>query len=373
MKQFLNRLEPRQRLRLQRIGASAFTYAAISLCTWMISSVGLGQFDAKAWLLFVGYAVAANLVFSLLVVTGVNQRFADPSMTASQIFFAFLWGMIAIYFMPDARAVLLLMFYPAFSFGSLKLDFKAYLALVPRLSLMLLATILLHYRFSGAPVHLAYELTVWAIFTLVMLWFAVFGSYVYRTQRKLKQQYQLLRSSEEALQRSREQIRHAAETDFLTQLPNRRAFSCWLEREQTRAEVRPVSLVLMDVDHFKQINDSHGHDVGDQALIQVSRRIKAQLRDEDCLIRWGGEEFLLVLAGADDNRAVRVAERIRSAFEQAPLQVAKQTLNVTLSLGLAHVTSLRQIETAINIADRQLYRAKEAGRNCVMPPVLSHV
>ncbi|TVQ74199.1 MAG: GGDEF domain-containing protein, partial [Oceanospirillales bacterium] len=126
---------------------------------------------------------------------------------------------------------------------------------------------------------------------------------------------------------------------------------------------RVFTLLMMDIDFFKAINDNHGHDVGDKALMHVAGRITAQLREGDLCARFGGEEFVVLLPSTDTVEAMRVAERIREAVESSPLELPKQP--ITLSIGVATYQPGMTAEMLLKAADKEVYRAKENGRNQV--------
>ena len=166
---------------------------------------------------------------------------------------------------------------------------------------------------------------------------------------------------------AREQLRQLANHDSLTGLWNRAAICGNLQQELERAEREqlPLSVVLADIDFFKRINDTYGHLAGDAALRETSRRMKSMLRPYDGIGRYGGEEFLLVLPGCDNEAAVALAERIRECIEASPLALAEGTIPVTLSLGVSSNAITQDMEGLIGAADTALYRAKESGRNRV--------
>jgi diguanylate cyclase (GGDEF)-like protein len=126
------------------------------------------------------------------------------------------------------------------------------------------------------------------------------------------------------------------------------------------------SIVLFDIDHFKQINDSYGHAVGDDVLVAFSRRVEGLLRQGDMLGRHGGEEFMLLLPMTDANAAMQLAERVRGALAASPVVQQPQAITVTASFGVAQLASGEEADDWLLRADQALYRAKEHGRNCVM-------
>lgn len=164
-------------------------------------------------------------------------------------------------------------------------------------------------------------------------------------------------------------IREVAARDALTGLLNRRSvLAATAVGDARRRRDRALALVLIDVDHFKRVNDTHGHAAGDEVLRQVAARLRHGLRGDDLIARWGGEEFLLVLHGAGLDAAAALAERQRRLVAELPV-VLPQTaapLVVTVSAGVSVVADgERTLEAALERADRALYRAKAAGRNTV--------
>jgi diguanylate cyclase (GGDEF)-like protein/PAS domain S-box-containing protein len=170
---------------------------------------------------------------------------------------------------------------------------------------------------------------------------------------------------EQALLRSNEELRHLAITDGLTGLCNRRHITGRLEQELGRAEryQTPLSIFLFDLDHFKRINDVHGHAVGDEVLVAVAGMLRHELRDVDLLGRYGGEEFLVVLPNVDHAAARAVAERLRLAIRE--LRFGPPDLRVTLSGGVAQALAEESTEHLVRRADMRLYSAKGAGRDQV--------
>jgi diguanylate cyclase (GGDEF)-like protein len=158
-------------------------------------------------------------------------------------------------------------------------------------------------------------------------------------------------------------------TDGLTQAFNKRYLLEMLERELSRARrtKRPISVVMFDVDHFKKINDVHGHLAGDEVLCELCRRARTVLRADDVLARFGGEEFTLVLAETSLAEARGVGERLRLVIAQRPFSFDELEIAVTISVGVAGIAGGQAIGVAelLARADEQLYTAKGSGRNRV--------
>ncbi len=165
-----------------------------------------------------------------------------------------------------------------------------------------------------------------------------------------------------------DEIYRLTTVDGLTQIFNRRYFEETLEREISRCNRygRELSLVMMDIDHFKQINDAYGHLAGDHVLKQIASTLRSKIRREDVFARYGGEEFALLLPEVDSRGAVLMAEKARRLVERQTFEFDKQVISVTLSLGVGTLAgSQREGADLIRAADAKLYEAKTAGRNKV--------
>lgn len=176
----------------------------------------------------------------------------------------------------------------------------------------------------------------------------------------------------------REQLASAerrAMVDTLTRVWSRATIFATLVSERDRAtrSGRPVGLLMIDIDNFKGVNDTHGHPTGDAVLREVAARMTRALRGMDSLGRYGGEEFLAILPECDAESAVRVAERLRTMVAATPIDAAGRSLEITISVGVALDAPAEggALEGAIARADRALYEAKHAGRNRVVGPRLT--
>lgn len=155
-------------------------------------------------------------------------------------------------------------------------------------------------------------------------------------------------------------------TDPLTTAANRRAFNEILSQEFSRFKrsQKEYALIMIDLDHFKSINDQHGHSVGDQVLIEVTERCKDNIRVHDILARLGGEEFCILLPYTETKQAQKVAERLREKIEIKPIIVDGLRVKVTISVGISLVSTCDEDgHQAMERADQKLFQAKESGRN----------
>jgi diguanylate cyclase (GGDEF)-like protein len=164
-----------------------------------------------------------------------------------------------------------------------------------------------------------------------------------------------------------EALRHEATHDHLTGLWNRRMILDTLTGalEQSIRDRRPIAVALADIDHFKQINDKHGHAAGDAVLREAADRMRIVLRGDDAIGRYGGEEFLLVLPDCEPEAAVTVVDRARLGVVGRPIDAGDLSLEVSVSAGVSWASERVEASALIQAADQALYRAKASGRNRV--------
>lgn len=191
------------------------------------------------------------------------------------------------------------------------------------------------------------------------------GELVARVKVQLK-----IKLLQDELKHSNELLKELSNTDPLTQLFNRRYMMEVLEKEiqRTARKGAPVSLIIIDIDHFKKVNDVYGHQQGDVVLVNVANLVKRHLRSYDVAARYGGEEFVGILPETPLDEAMAVAERVRTAIQQLTFVNKLQTLRITISMGVATYPGpgVDTIDDFIRIADEALYRAKSEGRNRVI-------
>jgi diguanylate cyclase (GGDEF)-like protein len=166
------------------------------------------------------------------------------------------------------------------------------------------------------------------------------------------------------LQNKNIEYENIASTDALTGLYNRHKFyQLYLSSYKSMVQRHNnMSLILLDIDYFKKVNDIYGHNEGDKTLVQVSRTLLKILRNVDVVCRWGGKEFLLMLPTADIEHAISIAEKLRKDIEDLSIDVVGQ---ITASFGVSQVREGEEIQDVIDRADKALYLAKDSGRNCV--------
>jgi diguanylate cyclase (GGDEF)-like protein len=197
------------------------------------------------------------------------------------------------------------------------------------------------------------------------LFFGIF--FIYPLIRKQATEEGKLRAMTVSLSARSETLEHAALTDGLTGMQNRRYFDDALKEylEEFRRIDKPVGLMILDLDHFKQVNDTHGHDVGDEVLRAVANCLKDMTRYHDVVARLGGEEFAVVTPNMEAELLSKFAERIRKAIANMSILSGNVRLKITTSVGLAIWDRKETAEEFYRRADRQLYEAKRQGRNRV--------
>ncbi len=170
------------------------------------------------------------------------------------------------------------------------------------------------------------------------------------------------------LLQAREELRDRANKDLLTMLPNRQAIAASLEQELSRCrrDHRTVGVILLDIDHFKKINDTYGHFAGDAVLREAAARLRGNMRTYDQVGRYGGEEFLVVLPNCDLEQATHQAERMRQRLHSSTMIVDGVEMRISASFGVTVSDgSDRTADFFVRMADEALYKAKASGRNCV--------
>ncbi|PJY95129.1 sensor domain-containing diguanylate cyclase [Pseudomonas donghuensis] len=169
------------------------------------------------------------------------------------------------------------------------------------------------------------------------------------------------------VKRHQDNIETLATLDSLTGLPNRRGFDLLAAQalQEAQREPKPLIALLIDLDHFKALNDTHGHLAGDEVLCQFAQVLEDCLRHADIICRWGGEEFIVLLKDTDSHSALAVAEKIRSKTEALAFTYAGQPIHLTASIGLSNLQADDTLHSLIARADHALYRAKQSGRNRV--------
>lgn len=347
-----------QTVRIRRFFMAAGTYAVAFILGLLQSRLGLMEVGP---LYFVLIGVTAILTgYYLLFRTGTNLRFRDPSLTAPQMYTAAMVLMYCLYVAGPGRGVYLIIYLIVFLFGIFRFDTRQFL----RITIFSLATyglvIYLLLTFKPDTINLKVELLQWIALAVLLPCFSFIGGYISSLRNKL-------RKSHNELKEALITIQEMAIRDDLTGLFNRRHLMNLLDYEKKRTDRvgHLFCLAMLDIDHFKRVNDTLGHQAGDQVLQIVARVIGSSLRATDFCGRFGGEEFMLVLVETTGAVAKEPVERLRRLVEACTFPDLSPDLKITVSIGIAVYRLNEDISRTIFRADEALYQAKAAGRNAV--------
>lgn len=349
----------RLRRSLMATGAGLATILVLVLAWYL----GYVYWSPLELLLFILVSAAGYLLFPWLVVSKRNLRFADPSLTNVQITWHLVIGCYAMYAAPEIRSLLIINLLLILLFAVFRYPPKR----LPLLAMLLLSTyalaVLAQQLFSPIQIHWPSEAMTALVFVLAVIGISLLGLEIGGLRMALK-------SRNANLGVAMQRIEELAVTDELTGLYNRRHLMRILKRQKGLSDRSRYcfSIGFVDLDFFKQINDHHGHGVGDQVLASVAKEIQCSLREVDYVARIGGEEFVLVLAQADEQEALRIAERVRADIERRIIDLGEgqPQLRLTASIGVATHQPEEAIEDLMGRADQALYAAKRCGRNCLV-------
>lgn len=314
-----------------------------------------------------GYSLAAlmmpgMLLFYPLIRMGWTRRFADPSLVSFQIIWGCFVAVCGYAIAPTGRGALLQTIGLGLVFGFMTLKPKESrrtgIIVLSMLMLLLICSVFLplpDFDLQAQAVKLLTALFIMGLITEQSYKFALLREQVHMERRQL-----------EAAQASLERVtRHDALTGLLSRMYGQEK----LDEEHERAKLsgRSFGVVLLDLDHFKQINDQHGHQVGDDVLVAFAQAARAVLRDTDLIARWGGEEFLVILPDTHEPSMVfQAMERLQQKLQQMPVSARAPSLRITFSAGCALWSAPESPDELVHRADEALYEAKRTGRNrCV--------
>jgi len=343
--------DPHQVLRIRRFFMAVATYTFCAFLGYLSYLAGFMEWKAIAGFLI--FIPIFNISLYIFFRTGMNLKMADPSLTAIQMSAAILLVMYGMYFAHETRGGLLLVYVIVLLFGIFRLNTRSflYISLFAFLTYGIDIALLSIYRPQGVNFNIEY--LQWGILALVLVAFSVIGGYISSLRQNLRI--------------SKEIIREMANRDELTGLYNRRHVLELLECEKNRSSRGGgiFCLAILDIDHFKNVNDTYGHQAGDAVLQAVATAMKTTIRNTEYCARYGGEEFLIVLTQTNINGALIAAERVRTNIEKIPFPDIGSDFKITVSIGLSEYKIREDIEKVIARADEALYRAKNGGRNRV--------
>lgn len=350
--------------RQRRAGASMSLQATglMVLCVSVLLWLALhGVAPLRPVLVWGAVSVGGMLTMYALVRSGCTEHWRDPAMTLVQI----LWGVtssaVAYVLAGEAKGLVPSVLCMTLLFAGLNLA-RWQVVVTVLYAWMVYGVALLVSAWHVHPLAAPLEVAHFAALCISVLGSLVLGLRLSTLRARLRRQRRELR---EALDENRE----LASRDPLTGLVNRRAMLALLQLELARSlrkPEQPMIVAQIDLDHFKQVNDTYGHAVGDLALQTFAAVARNSLRASDVLSRWGGEEFVLLMVDTDLTAAHEALNRLRSALAATPIPGVTPTLHVTASIGLTRYQPEEPLEDTLARADRALYQAKRSGRNRVV-------
>ena len=354
--------DKRQRIRLAMSGLAALLMVFCLVVMNSVAAAGLASTsEVRVW---TACSVLGLIAVYAAIRSGWSRRFKDPALTLAQILYAVTCCAAAFVIAGPARGVTLPILAIILMFGIF--------GLTTRQMLGVLVYSLVAFGVASGVVAARDEPdypTVVAAAYVGMVVVVLLSSTFLTTRVQSTREH--LRRQKAELAQALEQIRQLATHDDLTGLLNRRAMLDRMQLEQRRSlrSGSPLLIAQLDIDHFKAVNDTHGHAAGDLVLQSFADTVRRNVRDTDVLARWGGEEFVLLLCDTPAADAVALMERLRQAVQamQVPVAQGGQPITVTVSIGLARHTPADPLAGTLERADQALYAAKAGGRNRVVP------
>jgi len=348
----------------RRLRVGQFLLASVLMGAHVVFVTSIGTWTgvpaAPLWT-WAALTVLTYLGFFGALHSGWSERLRDPSMTQQQVLASLLFAGVSYLFLGPVRGLLPGAMLVVVCFGMFKLQVRTVLGLALWGWLVLAVAVGLRLVLAPPPVDPTLDLA--HLFAAFVMFMAV-GLLAGRLSRIRAR----LTAQREQLNQALVQIEALAHRDALTGLFNRRFGLELLQQavaRQRRQPGAPLCVALLDLDHFKRVNDRHGHAVGDAVLSAFAQAGSRTLRQVDTLARWGGEEFLLLLPDSDVAQAQLALSRLRTAVAQAPVPLGEASLPYTYSAGLTAWRAGDTPEALLERADRALYAAKAEGRDRV--------
>lgn len=350
---------PERAVRLRRQLMAIYSYGFLWLGT--IMGVELAAFDpGTPHFTIFGCALLINGLFFALIRAGIGQHFKDPSFTFVQMAIGIALTTVLLHYTRELRGAMLSIYFMVMTFGIFSLGRRRMILLAGYA--VLCFTLLLIYEWIETPQQaiFVYLIGHWMILLLGMSWFIYMGGYIHNLQQRVRQQ-------REDLRQAHDRLSAIAIRDELTGLYNRRYFLQRLEEEMSLAnrDHSTLLLAIIDLDHFKQVNDNYGHQAGDEVLRAFAQVANQSLRKSDLLARYGGEEFVVLFPHSQQDFSLAGLNRLSERFQQQHFEFAPQ-LTTSFSAGLAAYQQGDSAKDLIKRADAALYQAKAQGRNRII-------
>ncbi|MEO8718165.1 MAG: GGDEF domain-containing protein [Burkholderiales bacterium] len=350
--------EQKQAVRMRRFLLATLTYVVAAILIALVWAFGLmpGTFAVVTLAAMAIINVALYATFR----SGLNLRFADPSLTRAQIFIALTLQMYIIYHLDSGRGLALVFTFIVFLFGVYRLNRRGNVTLIlyTLAAYALVINLLMHFRPETIQ-NVYLEWFSWLLLAFALPWFGMLGGQISELRYRL-------RVSHAELAAAFDTIRKMATRDNLTGLHNRAALTDSLQHAlaQGARHGRRIAVFFMDLDHFKKINDTLGHDAGDRVLCEVAARLRRSVRAADLVARLGGDEFVVVVEGFKEVGDLEIVARKIVDLVGQPLLLDEHELTMSVSCGVAASPhDGHDVESLLRNGDAAMYHAKQQGRN----------
>lgn len=354
-------LDERRLARRHCMSALAISVLHTIICLFFLRG---GYFEA-GYIVFAqlfGVIWLGNLLLVALVFGGATRRFSDQSVSLVWNIWLSLGFLVSAYYVDAFRLSVVVLFFAAMLLVSFRQRFAKLMTIAVLASVGYLVVVVMAWQVRSVYMNLSVEVMQWLIFTITAISFAITGAGINALRTRLTKK-------NDELGEALEQVREMAIRDELTGLFNRRHVMDVLRQQKALADSGNYEfcLAVLDLDHFKVVNDTFGHGVGDQVLKRFATIAETCLRDADYTGRFGGEEFVLVLTQVDVDGAAVVARRLCETLAQTDFTDIEPGLKqVTVSIGVTAYRSGESLDDTLARADRCLYAAKDGGRNQVV-------
>lgn len=354
-----------QKRYLRHILYGAGVGVAHTVFCWACYYVGLFRLEAQEFFLFFSIVWSGHLIFVGIILSGYNNLLKEPSLLLPHMLWSLAVFLVTAYLLDRMRISVMMMYLAIMLIGSFQVKFKGFITIACLAIAGYGAVLYLIGQNRPESLFIAteflQELVQWGAMGLLMVIFAFLGADISGIR-------QALGSKNKELNVALTRIKDIAIRDELTGLYNRRHMAEILENQKGMADrgSHEFSVCYLDLDHFKSINDTYGHNIGDEVLKVYAKICQAQVRNIDYVARFGGEEYVIVLSKTNIEGAKYVAERIRKEIEGYNFQTIAPDLKVTVSIGVTQYYSYERTEATISRADNGLYRVKNSGRNKVL-------
>ncbi|MEY4730277.1 MAG: hypothetical protein RL020_1435 [Pseudomonadota bacterium] len=346
--------DPKQVIRISRVmlacGYSILYFLSLALFYWQ------GKVPGRI-LFHTGLIIFALIVgFYLVFRFNFNKKFADQSLTSLQLLTSIITMQYVIYFAPETRVVYVMFLLISFMFGMLRLGTRELLVLGALALMGYLGLSVFRFFSDNNSALLRMELLTWFVLAITLPSFIMMGARVRKLRSELKDVSYRLEDSRVLVMR-----------DELTGVFNRRYITAAMQNEKIRCDLGsgPFCICIMDIDHFKKVNDTVGHLAGDEVLKTFAKSVEMALRESDIFGRYGGEEFVQILTNTSLEGGLTHAERTRSQVEKILFPQLGPNIRITVSIGVAQYEKGEPVLHTFARADDALYQAKSAGRNMV--------